>query len=354
MAAAFFLHGHTPAKRTGEPIASRPAAAPRPPLQVSVLTVRTRRFADRIVATGSLRADESVDLKPEMDGRVVGLYFDEGQNVRRGQKLVQLNDAELQASLQRARYELDQAGIEARRAEQLLAIGAVANATYETVMSTLQIRRAELRLIEAQLEKTQVRAPFDGTIGLRAVSIGAYVNSATTLVSLQRIDRLKLDFAVPERYVPYLQVGAGISFRVAGDGEPHPCTVYAYDPRIDAATRTALLRARCPNPGGRLLPGAYATVEMPLAAIDDAIFVPANAVVPGLDEHGVYVLSDGKAHYRVVRAGLRTAAEVQILGGLAAGETIVTSGLQQLRDGQRVEADAAGSAAVPGAGSPRG
>ncbi|WP_051361872.1 efflux RND transporter periplasmic adaptor subunit [Solimonas soli] len=307
---------------------------------MSAYVIEPRPFADKVVASGSLRAEESVDLRPEMNGRVVEIRFREGERVRRGDLLVRLNDAELKASLVRARHELELAEAEVKRSEPLLPMGAISASVYDSTISTLKIRQSDVDVVQAQLDKTTIRAPFDGLIGLRAISVGAYVTTDTTLVSMQRLDNVKLDFAVPERYTPYLRNDITVSFRVAGSSEQYIGKVYAYEPRIDTGTRTALLRAICPNPDGRLLPGAYATVEMPLQTRDDVIFVPADAVIPGLDEHAVYIIERGKARYRKVQTGLRTAGEVQILAGLERGDKVITSGLQQVHDGTTVDIDA--------------
>ncbi|MFT4046296.1 MAG: efflux RND transporter periplasmic adaptor subunit [Solimonas sp.] len=351
---ALFAHWRPGNAVTVQPIAKKNAKSALSAPRVSAYLVQPRPFADKVVASGSLRADESVDLRPEMDGRVVEIRFHEGQRVRRGDLLVRLNDAELRASLESARHELELAAAEVQRSEPLLPMGAISASARDATISTMKIRQSELDLIQAQLDKTEVRAPFDGLIGLRAISVGAYVTTATTLASLQRLDSVKLDFAVPERYTPYLREGAAIRFRVAGSGMQYTGTVYAIEPRIDAVTRTALLRAICPNADGRLLAGAFATVEMPLQTIDDVIFVPADAVMPGLEEHAVYVVEQGRAHYRPVQTGLRTADDVQILAGLKAGDRVITSGLQQVRDGAAVEVigpDASGGEPRPGRAS---
>jgi membrane fusion protein (multidrug efflux system) len=168
------------------------------------------------------------------------------------------------------------------------------------------------------------------------VSEGSYVNAATKVATLQRIDQLKVDFSIPERYGNRIKPGATIEFSVAGETQTFKGKIYALDPRIDSTTRTILIRALCPNPERRLLPGAFANVEVVLAEFADALLVPAMAVVPGLNEKNVFVVEDGKAQQRKVETGTRTESTVHILSGLHAGDVVITSGLQQLRPGQAV------------------
>src|SRR5687767_2969779 len=183
-----------------------------------------------------------------------------------------------------------------------------------------------------------IRAPFDGVVGLRFVSEGAFVNATTRVATLQRLDNLKIDFSVPEKYAGRIRIGAPITFTVAGGDQKAKGEIYAFDPRIDVITRTVLIRAICPNPEGRLLPGAFANVDVVLDQLNDALLVPAVAVVPGLSEKNVFVVDDGKAVRRAVETGMRTESMVQILSGLKAGDLVITSGLQQIRAGLPVRA----------------
>jgi membrane fusion protein (multidrug efflux system) len=199
----------------------------------------------------------------------------------------------------------------------------------------VRVQEAEIALAQAQIAETEIRAPFDGVVGLRFVSMGAYVNAATRIATLQQIDRLKLDFSVPEKYAAQIRPGSKVTFLTA-DGERHDGEIYAVDPRIDSSTRTVLGRAVCRNERGRLLPGAFASVEIALARLDHAVLIPAQAIIPGLDDRSVFVLRDGKAERRTIQTGARTAGTVHVLAGLAAGELVITSGLVQLRPGQRV------------------
>jgi membrane fusion protein (multidrug efflux system) len=311
------------------------------PLKVSVVVVKPEPFAETINSTGTLRADESVELQAETNGKVVAIKFTEGAAVHKGDLLVKLNDGELRASHARATFSAELAKVNEHRLDLLLKEGVAKRVDYDTALSAMHVQEADIQLIEAQIAKTEIRAPFDGTVGLRYVSEGAFVNANARIATLQRVDKLKLDFAIPEKYAGRIELGSPVTFTVAGGDRTFRGEIYAYDPRIDTVTRTVLIRAVCSNPNGSLLPGAFANVEMTLTQLDSAILIPAVAVIPGLNEKNVFVLKNGKAARHPVETGTRTATSVHILSGLSAGDIVITSGLQQMRDGLTVQAEGA-------------
>jgi membrane fusion protein, multidrug efflux system len=318
------------------PIATPSSHSSRAPLRVSAVTVQSAKFAEMVTATGSLLAEEGVELQAETNGKVVAIRFIEGARVRKGDLLVKLNDADLVATHSRAKYRKQLAVLRERRIAQLLKQGVARQEEYDTALNELNVQDAEIELTEALIAKTEIRAPFDGVVGLRYVSEGSFVNAATRIATLQRLDRLKVDFSVPEKYAGRVRVGSPISFSVAGGESRFSGAIYAVDPRIDSATRTVLIRALCPNPDGRLLPGAFANVGVTLAELSGALLVPAIAVVPGLHDKNVFVVKDGKAERRAVQTGTRMESTVHILSGLQTGDVVITSGLQQMRSGQEV------------------
>lgn len=306
------------------------------PLKVSTFVVTPGPFAETVTSTGSLRAEEGVELQAETNGKVVAINFTEGTNVRKGALLVKLNDADLRASLARATYRRELAKTRERRYGQLLGQKVVTQDDYDSALNDVNVQQAEMALYQAQIAETEIRAPFDGVVGLRYVSMGAFVNATTRIATLQRLEKLKIDFAVPEKYTGRVTVGSTITFTVAGGAEKFTGQIFAIDPRIDSGTRTLLIRAVSDNHDGRLLPGAFANIEFTLSELKEALLIPSEAVVPGLDEKNVFVMSDGKAERRVVAIGTRTASAVHILSGLTPGEIVITSGLQQMRAGQAV------------------
>ncbi len=320
---------------------------PRAPLHVTAVTLEAVKLTEAVSSTGSLRADEGVELQAETDGKVVAILFREGAQVRKGQLLVKLNDEDLAATRARAQYRRELAGLRERRVAQLLKQGVARQEEYDTALNELNVQGAEIALTDAQIRKTEIRAPFDGIVGLRYVSEGSYVNAATRIATLQRIDRIKIDFSLPEKYAARLRVGGTASFYLAGSERRQTARIYAIDPRIDAGTRTVTLRATADNPDGRLLPGAFASVQVDLESVAGAVLVPAVALIPGLSETSVFVIRDGKAERRIVQTGTRTANTVHVLDGLQAGDTVITSGLQQVRAGQEVAVIGATLAGTP-------
>jgi membrane fusion protein (multidrug efflux system) len=199
------------------------------------------------------------------------------------------------------------------------------------------VLEAEVDLIRAQLDKMQIRAPFDGVVGLRHVSVGTYLNPSARVATLQDLGTLKIEFAIAERHMNRVKSGAEVRFSVAGVPGSFPASVYAIEPRIDLATRTVRLRARAENPNQAILPGAFASVDVALGEIPDALVVPASAIIPGLREKTLYVIEDGRAQARTIETGLRLDREIQIISGLEPNSVVITSGQLQLRPGLAVE-----------------
>jgi membrane fusion protein (multidrug efflux system) len=303
-------------------------------------------LAEIVRSTGTLLAAESVELQAEVTGKITAINFVEGARVRRGDLLVKLNDADLQAKRLAAAHEASLAERRERRVAELLKQGFVVPDNHDAALNEVDVRRAEIALTDAEIAKTEIRAPFDGIAGLRYVSEGAFVGATTQIATLQRIDTLKVDFAVPEKYADHIRLGSSVAFTLAGRAQKFGGKVYAYEPRIDTETRTLLIRALCPNPGGVLLPGAFANVELTLNETPDALLVPAEALIPDFDKSFLFVVRGGKAERRSVVPGIRTDSRVQIVSGLAAGERVVTSGVMLLKDGSAVEAEPAVPTAV--------
>lgn len=302
-------------------------------LPVAGVVLKPEKVADRILATGTVLADEEVELRSETSGRVVRISFTEGSRVAKGDLLLKIDDAELQAQLLKLDSQRKLAEDKERRRRQLLERQNISPEDYDIALNELNAIRAEIQLIEARIAKTEIRAPFDGVIGLRFVSEGSYVSPSTRIASLQDTRAVKVDFAVPERFAPELRRGQEIRFRIAGRDERFPGVIYAVEPKIDPSTRTALVRARAPNRGGSILPGGFAELELTLRTINDALMVPSEALVPGLEGQKVYVYRGGVAEERRVETGLRTDRTVQVTAGLAPFDTVITSGILQLVSG---------------------
>ena len=318
------------------------AAAPPPsaqrPLAVEAAVIEATTLLDRISITGSLRANEEVELRSETAGKITRIYFQEGQQVQKGALLLKINDSELQAQLQKAEYRLSLAETREARQKQILDNGGISLEEYETVLNEVNVLRADVDLIKAQIEKTEIRAPFRGTIGLRQVSEGSYIATTSPIATIQDVERIKVDFSIPERYAQRVGVGDEIVYSVEGLSDPQRGVVYAIEPRIDANTRTLLLRAQSPNPQSQLLPGAFANIDLIFEEIQDALTVPSIAVIPELGGKKVYVLQNGKAVPRDVETGMRTDEAVHITAGLSERDTVIVTGIQLIRPMMNVNA----------------
>lgn len=327
--------GGAPAGGGGAPAGP---AAPRAaaPLAVSTYLVEPSRLADRVTTTGELKANEEVELRAEAAGRLVALHFREGEEVAQGALLVKINDSDLQAELKRTQVQRELAAQREERVRNLLNEKTVSQQVYDEAAGELKTSLAEIELLQARIAKTEIRAPFAGRIGLRTMSEGSYVTSNTPIATLQDLDPIKLDFAVPEKYSGQIRAGAPLEFQVAGLDRKFRGEVYAVEPRIDSATRSVRLRARAANPDRVLLPGSFAQIELVLAEQADAILIPTPALVPGLETTTVYLIEDGKAAARQVETGQRTDAAVEVTRGLKIGDRVITSGLQQIRPGMAV------------------
>lgn len=305
-------------------------------LPVETFVVRPELVQDRIHATGTILADEEVEIRSEISGKIVSIEFREGTRVRQGDLLIKIDDSELQAQAFKLDSQQKLAADKESRRRQLLDKGNISPEDYDVAMNELNAIRGEVQLIQARILKTELRAPFDGSIGLRYVSEGSYVSPQTRIASLQRTSSLKIDFSVPERYAGSVRPGQTIYFRAAESSRRAEGTIYAVEPKIDPSTRTVLIRARAPNPEGSLAPGAFAEVELILREIPDAVMIPTEALIPDIEGHKVYVVQGGAAAERRVQIGLRTEKDVQIVKGLQAADTVITTGILQLVPGAPV------------------
>ena len=305
-------------------------------LGVRALKLNAQSFSNNIFTTGTIIANEEVQLRPETSGRITSLTLDEGRSVKKGDLLVKINDADLQAQLLRARLQLELAELRENRQKLLLENRAIAQEDYDVALNQVNTIKAEISLIEAQIEKTELRAPFDGVIGLRNVSEGSYITTSNVVATLQDFNTIKIDFSIPERYSALVQSGDQIRFtRQASEGT-YEGKIMAIEPRIDQATRTLVLRAQAPNPNRSIIPGAFVQIEFKLREIPNALMVPSEAIIPELGGNSVFIYEGGSAVRKRVIIGTRTETLVQVVDGLSDGDTILTTGILQLREGMPV------------------
>ena len=306
-------------------------------LQVEAVELEHETIEDRIFSSGTVQANELVELTVEASGIVTNVFFEEGREVNRGDLLVKINDSELQAQKQRALYRFNLAQQREERQRRLLERGGISQDDYDATLNEVNVFRAEVQLIEAQIEKTEVRAPFSGVIGLKYISTGSYITPASRIASLQEVNPIKIDFSIPERFISSVDVGDEINFTVQGVDSTFTGHVYAIEPRIDTETRTLQIRAISDNSEQLLFPGAFANIVLILDEIDDALMVPTIAIIPELNSQKVYLVRDGKVEESRIRTGIRRSDKVQILEGVEVGDIILTTGLLQVRPGMDVE-----------------
>lgn len=322
----------------GKGAAAGPGPAGMPIPAVEAMVVATQPFTDEVQLTGQVVADESIDVRTEVSGRVKSISFREGGDVRAGQILVKLVDDDLVA--RRSKLE-QQRQLEVKRAERLKALKSVDGVSLEeleTAQAQAAMRTAEIAELDAQIAKTEVRAPFSGRVGLRQISVGAIVSPSTPITTLTSLGTLNVDVAVPERYVGTVGVGSQLRLRLRGaDTSERLATVTAIEPVLDERTRTQRVRARLSS-GAGVSSGMFADVVLRRATINDAMLLPSEAVVQDMNGATVYRVRGGRAEACLVKIGARTMTQVQVQSGLTAGDTIVTSGILFVKPGKPVKA----------------
>lgn len=313
---------------------------------VEAVPVSTVALQDGVGAVGTVRSNEAVVLRPEIPGRIAAIHFRDGAAVARGAVMLALDAATQEAELAQARANLALAEANFRRNDDLFRRKFVSERARDESAANLKVVAAAVELAEARLKKTRIVAPFAGVVGIRNVSVGDYVKEGQDLVNLEDISTLKLDFRLPEAYLPRL--ARGQSVEVASDslpGRSFGAVVDAIDPQVDAAGRAVLLRARLANPQGQLRPGMFARVRLAFGTDRQALAVPEEALVPAGSDQFVFRVADGRAQRVRVQTGARRDARVEILDGLAAGDLVVTAGQLKIRDGAPVQVVAPGAAA---------
>ena len=287
-------------------------------------------------SSGTVLASESVDLTAEAAGRIEKIAFTEGAHVKKNDLLVKINDDDLQAQLKKTELQIQLASEQEKRQKQLFDISGISQEQYDIAVSQVNTLKADRENLLALIRKREIRAPFDGRIGLRYVSEGSYVSPTTQIASMQKIDQLKVDFAIPEKYSGQVAVGDAVQFSSEETKQQFAGRLYAIEPKIDPTTRTLQLRAVVDNRNEKIFPGSYVQIELRLKKIMNALMIPTQAVIPVLKGQSIFVLKNGAAVSVPVKTGTRTAAAVQVTEGLSAGDTVLTTGLMQLRTGMPV------------------
>jgi membrane fusion protein (multidrug efflux system) len=319
-----------------------------PPMPVDVDTARRQSVVDAVRATGRIEAVQAIELRPDEQGRVTAILFREGQSVATGTPLVKIDDAMLKAQAERAKADRDLSTQQLERVRRLRAQNAASPADLERAEAAARSTEAGLALLDLQIARTTVRAPFAGAVGQRFVSVGDYVTSGTRLLTLQTVNPQRAVIEVPERYAVKLRPGQNVDFTVAAqEGRTFRARVDFIDPVVQNENRTILVKASAPNPGGLLKPGMFVEARLATATRSNAIVVPEDAIQPMRSANVVWAVVDGKASRRVVTLGVRSAGVVEIVNGVQAGEIVVVGGLERMGEGAPVAPRPRGQSTPP-------
>lgn len=317
--------------------AAQQAAAPRPIPQVDAYVVRAKTISDAIEIPGTIVADESTEIHPEVPGRITHLYIREGAQIGRGALLAKLYDGDLQAQRRKLDVQLKIAQSTQSRTEQLVKIGGISQQDYDLTLLNVSNIRADLDIIRAAIAKTEIRAPFSGKLGLKGVSTGAFVTPTSIITTIQKTSGLRLDFNVPEKYIGQIKPGQYVNFSIEGNERAYTATVAATESGIAESTRSLAIRALVKGDEKGLVPGGFAKVRLAFAPDSSALMIPTQAVIPQARGKKVYVYNNGTANFVDVETGMRDSSNVQVTTGLKRGDTVIITGLLGLKPEAKVK-----------------
>ncbi len=318
--------------------AAGPQNGKTPSTIVTIYVAKTDTLGNNVFATGSILANEEVTLMSEISGKVVKLNISEGNPVIKGDLLVKIDDDDFQAQLKKSQVQCDLAAQTVNRQKQLLEIKGISQEEFDLSVSQLNSFKADVDFAKAQIAKTEIRAPFNGIIGLKSISEGSFISPTIRIASIQQIDPVKIDFSIPEQYADVVHKNDELKFTLNGINETFSAKIFAIEPKIDYTTRTIQIRAISSNKSGKIFPGAFAEIKLQLKQINDAIVIPTEAIIPVLKDKKVFICKDGKAQLVLVQTGIRTAAGIQIVKGINPGDSVITTGIMQLKPDGPVKA----------------
>lgn len=311
-------------------------AGPRPPARVDGYIVHTSTLSESIEIPGTIVAGESTQIHPEISGRITSLNVREGAYVGKGSVIAKLYDADLQARRRKLEVQLRQAQQTENRYNQLQKIGGISKQDYDVTALQVSNIRADLSIIQTEIARTVVRAPFSGKLGLKEVSTGAYVTPASVITSIHKTSGLRIDFNVPEKYTGVIRSGQYVNFTVAGSERSYTAAIMATESGIEEATRSLTIRAAVKGDATGLIPGGFAKVRLAFEPNHNALLIPSQAIIPQARGKKVYVYKEGKAVFTEVETGKRDSSNVQITAGLAKGDTVIITGLLGLKPDSKV------------------
>ncbi|HVX28054.1 MAG TPA: efflux RND transporter periplasmic adaptor subunit [Parafilimonas sp.] len=308
-----------------------------PPPVVDVIVAKTQIVSDSVEANGTVISNDFVELHPEATGRITYLNVPEGKFIKKGTVIARINDEDLVANLNKSKAALVLAQAYVERLKPLLAVQGVNQADYDAAVNTVISTQADINYSEALIDKTIIRAPFDGVVGLRQVSIGAYVSNADVIATMQQVKNLKIDFTVPEDYSAYVKTGSAVQviLDATTDTIKHAATILAIEPQANTMTRNLLVRAVL-NDNARANPGAFVKVFITGNSSRQSILVPTNCIIPSDINKQLILVKDGKAKFTNVTTGVRMQSNVEITSGVNAGDTVIVTGVLFAQDNKPV------------------
>ncbi|MBS1557931.1 MAG: efflux RND transporter periplasmic adaptor subunit [Bacteroidetes bacterium] len=299
--------------------------------------VQPRAESENIEVPGSLLPVEETQIRPEVNGRIVQLDIEEGKVVKKGMLLAKLFDQDLQAQLKKLQVQLSISQRQAERQKELLAINGISQQDYDLSVLAVDNLKADIETTKISISKTEIRSPFDGKLGLRFVSLGAYVSPSDILTSVRQVTQLKLDFSIPEKYAKEMAPGYIVKFRVDGGTQDHLAKVIATEGNVDQVTRTLRIKGLVEETSSELLPGVFARVNLQLGKINNALMVPTQAIIPQARSKQILLLRKDSVRFLQVDTGIRDSVYVQILSGLKPGDTVVTTALMSIRPKSKIK-----------------
>ncbi len=308
------------------------------PITVNYYVVKESQFNNDVFSTGKIGAINQIDILPEVSGKVISIFFKEGETVTKGSPLVKLNDSDLQAQLLKSKTQIQLSEQKVERLKKLLAINGISQEEYDIQDNELSLLKAEQASLLAQLAKTNIIAPFTGVIGLKNISEGSFVNTSSPIASLIQVSPLYVEFSIPEKYSDLLKKGINISFSddKSIPRKEHIAKIYAIEPRVDESTKT--IKARAMYSGEQTFyPGSFVNVYANLGETINALMVPTECVIATLKGQKVFVSRNGNAEEVQVQIGARTDDKIQIINGLAVNDTVLTTGLLSVRKDSKLK-----------------
>lgn len=299
--------------------------------------IRPAELENEILTSGTINANEEVQIRSELTRKITGIYFNEGSFVPAGKVMFKLDDSDILARLRKLDLDEELNLKQQEREQQLMDKGLLTQEEFDIRQTNIEKIRADIEVLEVELDKTNITAPFSGIAGFRNVSKGSLVNNTVSLTTVQDIGKVKIDFSIPEKFISVFKPGQTINYKVEGYEEEFTGTVASFDPRINEATRSIIVRAVSGNRGNRLLPGSFVKVKLNLENIENAIMIPTEAVIPKLKGQSVFVYENGIAVSKDIETGTRTDKEIQITSGLNGGDTIITTNILRLKPNSKIK-----------------